>query len=368
MTFSDGDFASANWTFVEIERNEGGSVISQVTTNGTPGNALEIELSLDAAVGFSLIMGVWLWHEPYDPSMSGGFASVRHAEDAIYLAPGRGDGHATGVALRQNDSVFTSLVGFTPNQTWTPIMGCGLIAGDFSRVSGGGSLDFSSSGAPIEVGFYRAISQPSQGGGSGSRTGAIDNWSLTLVPGCTGAADCAGGDGCVVDACVDSICECEPIECDDGDACTTDACTGGTCTSTPMSCDDGNDCTADSCVNGICLTSLLVDLGIVETKLQQAIDAIEASPCADEPLVKKVRKRLKKKIKKALKKLARTDDVTKDRILRKLFGKSDLLLIAAQSIVEKALGKEKISPACATTLRILIGELQFCAGGLARPS
>lgn len=140
-----------------------------------PARHLNVELTLEPASGFSIIQGVWFWHEAYDPATSGEFASIRYSEDAIYIAPGTGNGHGTGVALRQNDSIFTYRVDFTPNDTWTPITGCGIRASDFARWTGSGALDFSASGAPIEVGFYRAISHPSSGGGGGFRTAAIDN-------------------------------------------------------------------------------------------------------------------------------------------------------------------------------------------------
>jgi hypothetical protein len=367
MTFSDGDFDPANWNFVHIEQNEGGEVTSQVTTDGNPGNALEIELTLEPAVAFSLNMGVWLWHEPYDPSVEGPFSSIRYMEDAIYLAPGTGNGHATGVALRQNDSIFTYRVDFTPNETWTPITGCGIAASDFARFQGTATLDFSASGSPIEVGFYRAISHPSGGGGGGFRTGAIDNWSLTLVPGCAVDGDCEDGDGCTTDTCVDGVCQCALVDCDDQDACTTDLCIDGTCTNEPLACDDGNGCTLDMCTNGFCVFPLSVDLPTVEAEITNALATLDASPCGEEALVKKVRRKVRKKLQKALKKLSRTDDVTKERRLQKLFAKADRLFDKAQLIIARLLERGKISPTCAATLQTLVGQLKYCASGLPRP-
>lgn len=190
---------------------------------------------------------------------------------------------------------------------------------------------------------------------------------MTLLPACTVDADCNGGDGCVVDSCVDSVCQCAAIDCDDLDPCTVDACADGACTNEPLDCDDGNDCTVDICSNGFCIGQLDVDLPTVEQVINDALAALEASPCADEELVKKIRRKIAKKLKKALKTLSKTDDVTKERKLSKLFLKADKVLAKAQLIVAALRDRGAISPACATTLQAMIGQLQFCSSGLPRP-
>ena len=110
-------------------------------------------------------------------------------------------------------------------------------------------------------------------------------------PPCQREADCADGDDCTTDACVDGACVHESIEncqsgdddgdggsandndvtdpdpdqdhplrcedateCSDSDPCTNDSCEAGTCVNAPVDCDDGDRCTSDACVDGECLS------------------------------------------------------------------------------------------------------------------
>src|SRR5262245_60271451 len=81
-TFADGDFVPANWTLVEVDVNQGGSVSSEVVSDGNPGNALRISVSINPATAYSEILGVFLWHIPYDPAVSGAVAAFDYAETA----------------------------------------------------------------------------------------------------------------------------------------------------------------------------------------------------------------------------------------------------------------------------------------------
>ena len=367
-TFSDGDFDPASWTFIEIDTNEGGTVSSEVVTDGHPGSALRITVTIDPAPAFSQITGVWLWHTPYDPAASGGFASVDYAEEARAFQI-TGNGHATGIAMRQEGSLFTHRVDFTPEHDWTPKRASGLVPTAFVRLAGSRpSLDFSDTAPPIEVGFYRATSHPATGGGSGTRIADIDNWRVTLVPPCAVDADCDDGDGCTVDACTDTICTRTPLDCDDGDACTDDVCTDGACTNPPRSCDDGNDCTADSCANGICQYTLATTFDIVDARLTDLLARIETSPCGQEELVRKVVRKLKNRIAGARKRLAKADRATRDKKVLKLVAKAKTLLGKARTFLGVAVERNLISTACAGTLGGLLGEVEYCIAGLPLPA
>lgn len=366
-TFSDGTFASADWTFVEVDTNEGGTVTAAVVADGNPGDALRITIVKNAAAGFSAIYGVWLWKIPYDPTVSGGFASVDHSEDARAIQA-IGNGHATGVALRQGGTIYIHRVAFTPERAWTPKREMGIVAGAFSRLAGPSrALDFGPGAEPIEVGFYRADSHPASGGSQGTRIIDIDNWSVTLVPPCTSASDCNDADACTLDTCVAGVCARSPVDCSDGDGCTEDRCTDGVCTNPPRNCDDGNDCTADSCTAGACQNPVSASFETVDARLTTLLARIENSPCGAEDLVRKVVRKLRKQLAKARAKLANADRATRDKKVLALVAKAQALLGAARTYIGVAVRRNLVSPACATTLNGLVGEVELCIGGLPLP-
>jgi len=367
-TFSDGDFAPANWDFVQIERGEGGSVSTEVVTDGNPGDALRISVTIDTAPGYSLIAGAWFLHDTYDPSVSGAIASVDYSEDTrAYQITG--NGHATGIAIRQGDSIWVYRVDFTPEPAWTTKRAWSLVPSDFSRYEGTRpTLDFSGTAPPLQLGFYRANSHPDTGGGTGTRIADIDNWRVTLVPPCAVDADCDDGDACTVDTCVATVCERAPVDCDDGDGCTTDVCTDGTCSHPPLDCDDGRACTADACVNGFCSHLYASTFEVVDSEIESLLTRIESSPCGEEELVKKVVKKLRKKIAKARKRLLKADRTTRDQKVAKLIAKAETLLGKAQLYLGIAVDRGLISPACASTLTGLLTEVQICVGALPLPT
>ncbi len=367
-TFSDGEFAPADWTFVEVDTNEGGTASSEVVAAGNPGNALRVTLVKNAAAGFSGITGVWLWNTPYDPAVSGGFASVDYAEDARAVQSS-GNGHATGIAVRQEGTIYVYRVGFTPESDWTAKLASGVVAADFARIAGTPrALDFGAAASPIEVGFYRADSHPASGGSQGTRIVDIDNWSVTLVPPCAIDADCDDGDGCSIDTCVDGVCRRAAVDCGDGDGCTDDVCTDGACTNPPRDCDDGNDCTADTCVAGTCQNPVAASFETVDARLTDLLGRIESSPCGEEELVRKVVKKLRKRLAKARAKLARADRATRDKKVLALVGKAQKQLGKARIFVGVAIDRGLLSPACATTVDGLLGEVEQCVAGLPLPA
>jgi hypothetical protein len=343
--FADGEFDPANWTFVELDRNEGGSVATEVIPDGNPGAALRVSTTINAAAGVSQITGVWLWHQVYDPAISGGFASIDYAEDARAVDT-IGSGQATGLAIRQNDSIYIKRVGFTSEFDWTHKQESGIVPTEFGRVSGSasGPPDFSASGAPIEVGFYRAQSHPTSGGGMGTRVVDIDNWSATLRPPCVTDGDCA-----------------------DPSACATGTCVAGVCEGISGGCDDGVLCTVDQCVAGACENVLATDFSTVDGLLGTLVARVESSPCGSEEVVKRTVRKLKKRLKKARARLMRADRATREARILKQIDKAQKLLGKARALVATAVDAGLISSGCGAELTALIAEVESCTRGLPLP-
>jgi len=342
--FADGEFDPADWTFVEVDTNEGGSVTTEPITDGNPGAALRIAVTINTAAAFSQITGVWLWHETYDPAIHGPFAAIDYADDSRAFQIS-GNGHATGLAIRQNGSIYIKRVDFTPEHAWTPKVERGLTtSAAFARLTGTSTLDFSPTAPPLEVGFYRAMSHPSRGGGTGTRTADIDNWSVTFQPPCASDADCG-----------------------DPATCSTGACVAGVCQTVVAGCDDGVLCTVDQCSAGACEHTLATDFATVGALLETVLARIESSPCGTETVVRKVVRKVRKSLNKARMRLTRADRTTRERRFRRLVAKAQALLARGRALISTAVGAGLISSACGGELTALIAEIELCVGGLPAP-
>ena len=189
-TFSDTTFNNADWELMVFTLGTGGAATAgQLTGDGNPAPSRFIDVTVNPggtaqnpAIVYSFSgnrRAIWT------PTASGSIASVDFCEDA--KAQGVNSIQGTGLALKQNGKVFVSLPGlvFTPHQPssgWTAIVHPQLRAGDFYEVAGTtvlfgtGHPDFSTTGGPIEFGYYR---QNSGANGYTSR-GSIDNWRVAV--------------------------------------------------------------------------------------------------------------------------------------------------------------------------------------------
>ena len=360
-TFADGDFAPANWTLVEVDTNQGGTVSTEVVADGNPGSALRISVTINPASEFSQIAGVFLWHVPYDPAVSGAIAAFDYAETARqYQATNQGQ--ATGIALRQSGTIFIRTVGNVPTSVWTAISRQPIVAADFAVLAGSGALDLSSTGAPIEVGFFRANSHPATGGGTGTKIVDLDNWRVRVLPACTGAADCDDADPCTDDACTGSVCEILPA-CDDADGCTVDTCNAGTCQHAPLDCNDNQDCTADTCFNGGCFNGLFADLDLVLQKIDEVLAILEGPPCGDEQVKGSIVRKLTKRLKKARKRIVKADKADVAKVAGHVT-KAAVMLTAAQLYLGHLMTDGKLSWECGMALQGFVSELEQCVAGV----
>lgn len=189
FVYTDGTFNNSDWNVTLATSGQGGTATAgQMATGGNPGSYWDVAITLNATtpdLGTALV-GVFSINSTavYDPSVSGAIASIDYSEDSILLSTlnaSIGGGQSAAPALLQNGILYTLTLSTgvfaTPDTTWTSHQLMGLTAADF--FSGTLNPDFSVTGAPIEFGFWRAISHPT-GNPIQGRTGGIDNWTLTV--------------------------------------------------------------------------------------------------------------------------------------------------------------------------------------------
>ncbi|MEP7062767.1 MAG: hypothetical protein ABI881_10230 [Betaproteobacteria bacterium] len=195
-TVTDSTFVDTDWTGTQFVAGGGGSSSgAQVASGGNPGSFRNVTDVLNAAApGTSTVVLSTHIYNPftYTPTVQGAIGLLNYAEDAACTAGCFGSGQSTGPALLQGGNLYilnsTLITG--PGAAWAPHNLSGLTAASFGLVSvtspGNGTIfdntqhpNFSSAGAPIQVGFFRA-NGTSQGGGGYTLAAGIDNWSVTL--------------------------------------------------------------------------------------------------------------------------------------------------------------------------------------------
>ena len=164
--------------------------VFQINNGGDPGFYLEVNFTLPYVQGQGT-QEVWVGHllktGIYTPSTQGAIADIALKLDSNFFSQNAGVGLTTGILVEQN-SLFYAYQMTQPfilsGTGWHP-MTLPATAGPsaavlFNGVGFSGHPDFSSSGAPIDFGFYEEI-----GAGAGAsiniqaNTGE-DNWSVTI--------------------------------------------------------------------------------------------------------------------------------------------------------------------------------------------
>lgn len=397
LVVADGEFDLAGYDVVEVEGGDimpvprpdgiGITTVIREPSGGASGAYLKIRTEFypaPGASGYGSIWAVLLRRGSIDPASHGGFASLRHFEQAR-LFEGRGDGQVLGPAIRQSDTVYIARVECSPESVWTaktsavdelscvsPIPPTNPVTPDrFVRLQGTGPAtpDLSATGAPFQLGFFRAVSGAVSSSG-GARTGGIDDWRAVLYPACTGTADCDDGNGCVSDVCDAGVCTGVLLACaDDGNPCTTDVCNlaTGACNSPPRDCDDGKSCTVDSCTpNGGCQHTVNATYEIAEAKAADFVGTVSGPACSGQPLVKKLRRKVKKKASQIRAAIDRADRATKQKLLDKLLRNADSLVTVARRLLADAVAKGQLSAECAAELGDLLEDVRGCVQGLPR--
>lgn len=185
IVFQDGTFPNASWSTVVEGLNAGGTGSGvQVASGGNPGSYRRATNTTNSAIGTGVSNTVYVFHvlagAVHNPSTAGPIASIDYSEASIHTSGGV---QACGLALRQGGVIFygPSFLNPTTLNVWATSSQTGLTAASFDAVAPGlQTPDFTSSGGPIQFGFYRANST-SVGGAGSTTVGGIDNEIVTLT-------------------------------------------------------------------------------------------------------------------------------------------------------------------------------------------
>lgn len=198
VTFSDTEFANANWGFETAVVAPGGSSAGTQTGGGNPGNARQLTNSVNSGgtvFGFSRY-GTTVGTR-YELNTQGAIATVDWTIDSRWLSGIGGQGHSIGLGVKQGTVVYVADFEITGSSgNWNTHGGISLTAADFAPLISGPAVDFSSTGAPLRFGF---IVGNSSTGGAYTNAVLYDNFSVTIhsvpAPGTVGLAALAAATG-----------------------------------------------------------------------------------------------------------------------------------------------------------------------------
>jgi len=183
-TFSDGTFIDADWSvafvFDDTASRPATFTVNQVGTGGNPG-AYRFEthrMDQGNLHVVSLHSGFL-----YDPAVSGAISAIDFSYDLTHPSTYSG---SYWPVLAQNGTYYAPQAGDVAplGGAWTHFGHNDLDALDFTRQFGSGAVtpDFSSSGAPMQFGYFFANTHVSGVGNFFSYSSGIDNFQVTIVP------------------------------------------------------------------------------------------------------------------------------------------------------------------------------------------
>lgn len=193
VSVTDGTFTNADWTLTVFPGGNGGTVTASQATIG-PNFIRSVSDTVNGTP--SLILGTHIYTPfTYNPGVSGPITALSYSESAICLAGCFGQGQSTGPAILQGGNlyVYTGFLITGSSLSFHPLSLSGLTSADFAKVLVTGTTyfdntqnpNFSSAGAPIQFGFFRANSSgPSSGY---TLVAGIDDWQVTFSAGSTAA-------------------------------------------------------------------------------------------------------------------------------------------------------------------------------------
>ena len=183
ITYSDSDFADANWTAVEALDTSPDNSFSfsgaQVPFLGNPGAYRQVLNQLVATTPSSIGAGHFQTGAVFDPGQDGTFGTLDMSFDGISLGA---DAGAMGFAvlIEQGGNFFQFGVGqVLDNAGWAHFNAVGLIESDFTALDGG-TLDLSDSGTAISIGIHVRNGTFGAPGDPSVNKGGIDNWSASV--------------------------------------------------------------------------------------------------------------------------------------------------------------------------------------------
>ncbi|MBY0262255.1 MAG: hypothetical protein K2Q20_07910 [Phycisphaerales bacterium] len=200
--YFDGTFIDADWsltTIVNASAAGSSAAGNQIASGGNGGPYRFVRHSLTVSnAGNGAVTGLHLnANSFYDPSVQGPVTSINYSEDSIaFLGPG--SVQAGGLYILQGGNSYVQRNPFLTMPLpafsgWTANPASGLVAADFYRIDGAGTLfpfsnpDFSGSGGVMQLGFWRGNSN----NGNVVTEAGIDNWRVEIIP-APGAAGVLG--------------------------------------------------------------------------------------------------------------------------------------------------------------------------------
>ena len=206
-TITDTELLNSSWSVAFLGSGLGGAANSvRVSSGGNPGSMRRVTLSNSAApncctqsIIFAVHLRVGYLH---NPAQAGAVSTISVQEDTRSLDPAPIP-QWTGPVIRQ-DGVYYAAFGADTGSTtiWQTRTAGPYTAQQFVAIDTSDAVDgvdqsahpnFTPSGAPIEIGFFRALAS-GLGGSTRSADVALDNLVITItpVPACTGDMNADG--------------------------------------------------------------------------------------------------------------------------------------------------------------------------------
>ena len=165
---TDGTFNDSDWTTFKIPGSDstpgenGVVAVDRLTTGGNPDAFRQTSLQFTGVGGVSNgIAALTLYTATvFDPS-SGAIVSFDYSFHGMAVPGNVGNGHGVSIAARQAGNIFfgqSFAVHGINNTAWNSYSGAGVTANDFSCFLCSATLELTTSGAPIELGFVHASS------------------------------------------------------------------------------------------------------------------------------------------------------------------------------------------------------------------
>ncbi|MDH3592993.1 MAG: hypothetical protein OER88_13995, partial [Planctomycetota bacterium] len=179
QTFSDGEFFIVDWTQAILINPSGTFTFTteRRATGGNPGAFRRITHDRVGGSGSSSVAHFRVGMV-FDPSTDGAIETVDwQLEARVGAATSGGVGY--GPLIRQGGLRFYAIGDVILTGTgWRPAIEFGLTANDFIADDGSAAKpDFSTSGGPIEFGFFSTNGAGNAGFSSAS---SVDNWNVTV--------------------------------------------------------------------------------------------------------------------------------------------------------------------------------------------
>ncbi|MBL8874207.1 MAG: hypothetical protein JNM86_00250 [Phycisphaerae bacterium] len=181
LVMGDTEFALTDWSVTPFTTGSGGTPTAiQLTTGGNPIPCRRVTHAMNAGTTTLRVFHKYLPASGTILPSQGAIDRIEMSLDARFVSGVGSTGHSIGIALEQGGIAYFSSGQTTgTGNTWVTRQSAWLAAADFTRFDGlVGTPDFSTAGAPIQLGYRTATSN--SGGGAFSQVVNYDNWSVRV--------------------------------------------------------------------------------------------------------------------------------------------------------------------------------------------